>query len=447
MSTAAEYRKVLRKQVFRRFFLGEAVSSVGDAMSDITVLLFAITFVDGGGAAMTIAFASAAYLAPGMLTGVLAGRALGAYTPRTLLMVDNVWRGSMLATVAVLAVAGVLAFPGYLALLALASLTRPLGAAGTRSLLPRLVEKPSRFTANSLLALAVQTASMAGPALAGVLVAVTDATFVLGLDAATFLFYAVLLLTIRQPVSMTAEVPDVTAGLQKDAELTAETAPTAPVQRRGVSWLRDYPAVASLLLLTAVFFTLYGPFVVGLPLVADRYADASGLESATLLGFLWSAFGVGAVIGGVLAGGRRSLARFRVAALISSLWGLATLVVALPTHLAVALAAMFLGGFVYAPYGAILSTVMQDQLPEDRLKEASAYHSTISSSAIPLGTLVGGAVIAWAGVTAALVAAGVLLIAVGVTLALLVEAEQGRTGPAQEDVRSQADSVVSPAGQ
>lgn len=296
-------------------------------------------------------------------------------------------------------------------LLSLASLSRPLAGAGSRALTRELVDRDSLFTANTLLASAVQTASMVGPALAGILIAATDAGLVLGIDALSFLVFAMVLLTVRS-----APAPSQQADVEDKA-------------RRGIGWLRDYPTILGLFILVALFLILYGPFVVGLPLIAEQRAGQWSAE--TVLGVLWSAFGIGAVLGNLLVGARRSLAHSRTAALIAAAWGAVTIVVAVPAHLAVALIAMLIGGLVYAPYTAILSTVMQRHLPESRLKEASAYYVAVTSSAGPLGTLLGGLLVASVSATSGLAIDGAVLVAVGLAMAWLLRTPDHTAHPVE----------------
>ena len=112
-----------------------------------------------------------------------------------------------------------------------------------------------------------------------------------------------------------------------------------------------------------------------------------------------------------------------MAALISVGWGVATVFVALPTHVLVAVGAMFFGGLVYAPYSAIVSTVMQRQLPPDRLNQASAYYSSITNSAGPAGILAGGLVAVAIGPSITMLAAGELLVTAGLCAAWLLRTD------------------------
>ncbi|MEU6892378.1 MFS transporter [Streptomyces sp. NPDC046557] len=414
MSTFTAYRRVLSGRLFRRYFLGESLSGFGDAMSEVTVVVFAMRLAHGDTKPIAIALASAAYLVPGIATSMPAARRIARVRSRTLLLIDSGWRGGVLGAAALLALFDGLDLAGYLILLGLASLTRPLAGAGARAMTRELVEPQMLFTANTLLANAVQGASMVGPALAGLLISLTDAGLVLGIDALSFLFYSALLLTLP-------------GGPHEPQEPQGETHARArvgegPRRRRLLGGgLRDHPDVLGLFVLAALFLLLYGPFVVGLPLIAQERAGGRSAES--VLGGLWAAFGIGAVLGNLLVGARRSSAHGRYAALIAAAWGAVTVVVAVPTHLAVAWAAMLVGGLIYAPFPAIISTVMQQHLPERHLKEAGAYYVALTSTFGPLGTLLGGILIASVSAGTGLAVDGALLVMVGLAMAWLLRTD------------------------
>jgi DHA3 family macrolide efflux protein-like MFS transporter len=421
LSVRAPYRTLLAQRTFRWYFAGETISSLGNAMSEITVVLLALDLAGRDARPLSLALATGAYLLPGVVTGILAGPRLGTWSPRALLLADCAWRGGWLAGAAGLVMTDRLRLPAYIAILALASLTRPLGVAGGRTMIPQLVPEGGLFAANSLVNSMVQASTMLGPGSAGVLVALLGPGPVLGVDAASFLLFAAALGAVR-PTGRTAAGD----GVAGDAALAA-VAPFRAGRRFRLrsAWLVQHRDVARLFGLTAVFYALYGPFVVALPLLV---ADRDPASTATILGGLWSAFGVGAIIGGLVGGGRPSLASPRVAGLIAAGWGVTTVAVALPAPLPVAAAAMFAGGVVYAPYLAIVSTVMQRQLPAGRLAEASAYFSSVTAVAVPAGTLLGGAAVVSAGPATVLGATGAALIGVGL-IAARRAARPNPTGP------------------
>ncbi|MET8090572.1 MFS transporter [Micromonospora sp. NPDC005220] len=397
MKLVQTYRTLAGKPYFRRYLAGEAVSSLGDAMSDITVVLLALTLARGN-SALAVSLATAAYLIPGILTGVFAGRHLGRVSPRTLLLIDSGWRGLWLGLAAAMALLGSLQLWMFVALLALASLTRPANAAGARALLPQLLDRSHLFSGNSLFQGTIQIATMLGPALAGVLAGTVGAGAALAFDALSFLVMVAVLSTMPSAMSPAVRREPKEARTERPG--------------RFADWLSNaqFRPVTSLFLITAVMTVAYGPVVVGLPiLIGDR---TSALPVATELGLLWSLFGVGMVVGGLIAGSMPSLATTRTAALLTAGWGLTVLVLGLPAPVFVTAAAMLVGGLAYAPFTAIVYTVMQERLPQDRLAEGAAYLNSLKSLTTPGGVLLAGFAVAALGATTAIITAGVLLVAI-----------------------------------
>ncbi|MFD5429141.1 MFS transporter [Streptomyces sp. NPDC127084] len=410
MTASEGYRVQLRNKPFRRYFIGESVSSVGDAMTDITIVMLAISMLEVGERPMGIAVATGAYLVPSLISGVLMARRIGGLSGRTMLLADNLWRGTLLGVVAILAVTSTLSFTWCVVLLALSSVTRPLNGTGARAIVREITPEGQLFSANSLVGLAIQSASLIGPVTAGFICTWFGPGLALGLDALSFLFFAVTLLLI--PRSAATRPPQ---GAHQDAG-------PEPAKSMGVLQSLRVPSIGMLFGLTAVFHVLYGPFVVGLPLIVEE--RSFGPETGAALGILWSAFGVGAVVGGVVAGRFTGLAQVRIAALSAAGWGVTMFIVAMPVHFSVALVAMFLGGLAYAPYGPIVSTIMQRGLSPAQLNEVSSYYGSMTSVASPLGTFVGGAAVGLVGASNSILSVGLTLAAVGVVISLVARSKK-----------------------
>lgn len=397
------YREVARERYFRRYLFGEGISSLGDAMSDVTVVLLALSLARHD-SALAVSLSTAAYLAPGILTGVLLGRHFGRVSPRALLLFDSVWRCCWLGLAAALAIFGGLELWSNVACLGLASLSRPANAAGARGLLPQLLGRAHLFSGNSLVQGTVQIATVLGPAAAGVFATTVGAGVALALDAASFFVMAIVAWSIPAKTSTVIPIP-------KQAD--------QPERRhRLTDWFssRQLRPVTILFLVTALTTVAYGPMVVGMPILISTRTGV--LPAGSELGLLWSLFGVGMVVGGLVAGGMPTLATARRAALLSAGWGLTVIVVGLPVPVVVTGLAMLLGGLAYAPFSAIVYTVMQQTLPGDLLAEGAAYLHSVKSVSTPSGVLIAGvAIAAWSPATV-IIAAGILLVAACLLVAL-----------------------------
>ncbi len=297
------YQPVLANRVFRRLILGFAVSYLGDGMSFVAVAWLAIEMAPQATAGLWVGGAVAAYTLPGVAGALVFGRRLRRVPARRILLADTVVRGVFLGAVPLAWLAGLLTPQLYVVLLAVSSLLHAWGSAGKYTLLAELLPDEQRLAANTLVSSVSFAATIAGPAIAGVLVTYVSSALVLGLDALTYVFLAVLVVHTRLP-----EVGRVPRADQAAA-------------RGGLALLRSHPELLGLLTLTWFFNLLYGPVEVALPLHVTDDLHAPG----TLLGLYWTLFGIGAVLGGLAVGALRQLPLWPVTVAIVVGWGLSLL--------------------------------------------------------------------------------------------------------------------------
>lgn len=306
----------------------------------------------------------AAYTLPGVVGALVFGPRLRQVPARQLLLVDNVVRGVFLGAIPFAWLAGLLTLPLYVVLLAVSSLLHAWGTAGKYTLLAELLPDEQRLAANTLLSTLNFVGTIAGPAIAGVLVTYVSAALVLGLDALTYVFLAVLVARMRLPEAGHVSVVDQVAA------------------RGGLALLRSHPELLGLLTLTWFFNFLYGPVEVALPLHVTDDLHAPG----TLLGLYWMLFGIGAVLGGLTVGALRPLPLWPVMVAIVVAWGLVLLPFGLHVPTAVTVACFTLGGAIYGPFVALSVTLMQAKSPPQHLAEMLATRSAALLTASPLGT-------------------------------------------------------------
>src|SRR5262245_53875629 len=164
------YRPLLANRVFRRLIIGFAVSYLGDGMSFVAVPWLAIELAPQETAGLWVGAAVAAYTLPGVVGALAFGRRLRRLSARRLLLADNVVRGVFIGAIPLAWLAGLLTPAMLVALLALSSLLHAWGSAGTYTLLAELVPPQQRLPANTLVGTLTFAATIAGPAIAGVLV-------------------------------------------------------------------------------------------------------------------------------------------------------------------------------------------------------------------------------------------------------------------------------------
>lgn len=325
----------LRQRPVLALVAAQLVSVTGSLMSMVAIPWFVLT-TTGSATRMTIVLAAefAASAVLGIPGGALAAR-LG--VRRTILLADLV-RAPLLGAVPILHWTGHLGFPALVALVVVAGALYVPYVASQQALLPDLVGEAEGplAKANALLLMGERSAALAGPALAGVLIAAIGAPAVLALDAASFLLSFALVATL---------VPRV-------AGRTLLGPP--PRLLAGARFLARDRLLAPWTVSVGGFEAAWQMLVAALPVLAvSRYEGDPHVVGVALGGL-----GLGAVVGNVLAVrllDRVPSARLAVTAKLLQVAVLWVLVAELPRFgvAAVLVVAGLLSGLVTAPVTAI----------------------------------------------------------------------------------------------
>jgi MFS transporter, DHA3 family, macrolide efflux protein len=202
------------------------------------------------------------------------------------------------------------------------SFFRPAVLAGV----PNLVAEDEIAHGTSLLQATDWAAAAIGPVLGGVIVGSWGAGVVYWINAATFLFSAVLLLRI--PARLLQSEQAITRGHWRDLA-------------DGMSAFRRSPALQ-----TALFAFAFAMFAAGLNNVAEPFLAFDALHRGAFgFGLLWTATGIGLVIGSLISGSLLEKRDLRVVyPLVFLPWAAGLLGAGVAPNLWVAAAAMVLAG-------------------------------------------------------------------------------------------------------
>jgi hypothetical protein len=267
-------------------------------MSVVTIAWLAVRIAPAGELGLFVGLALAAYTLPGAVGALALGSYLGHRPARALVLAHCLLRAGFLGTVAVLAAAGALSPVAYVALLAASSLLASWGSAGQYTMLALVGGEDGRLACNSLASAQVWVATILGPAAAGLLLVRIAPAWLLAFDAATFAFLGLQAWRTHADTPTTKQPVDTGAA------------------GSGFRLLRRSDLLG-LIVLTWLFFFLYGPVEDALPVYVahDQHAHAG------LLGAYWLSFGVGALVSTLLAGTLRTHATRRITLLIVAGWG------------------------------------------------------------------------------------------------------------------------------
>ena len=269
---------VLRRPPVVALVAAEVISATGSQMTALALPWFVLTTT---GSPSRMALVVAAEVLPWALLGIPAGTAAARLGLRRTLVICNLCWVPLLALIPVLHYAGALTFGVLLALAALSGALWPAYLASQHALLPTLVGENRRAVAqaSALLFSAMRITYMAGPALAGVLIALWGAPTVLLVDAASFLVAALLIVSFVPAAGRPAAPPGYVGMLA------------------GLRFLARDPFLRPLTVAQVISQAAFQALVISLPVLAfARYGESSGIA-----GLLLAAWGGGALLGSALS--------------------------------------------------------------------------------------------------------------------------------------------------
>jgi MFS family permease len=368
---------VFRNPALRRMQLALLGSLIGDWAYATAVAVFA--YGVGGAKAVglyfTVRLALMAVAAPFVAT--LADR-----LPRRLVMIAcDLARFVLVAAAALCLYVGTPSWPVFV-LAGLASLSASAFRPAQNAWMPALADSPEELTAANGTASTLESLSFfVGPAIGAFLLTLTDVPTVFMLNAVTFLWSAALVAGIRARPGTVAEKAapaDGDAGDPAPVGVLRETA----AGFRAISGDRNILMVGTLLCVQTIVAGASAVFGVVMA-VEILHAGSKGV------GYIDSAFGVGAIIGGFVAIGRASKRRLASdMALGVVLWSIPLLALwAWPT-IPTVFAAIVLMGFGNPLVDVNFATILQRITPDEVLGRVFGTLEGACIGTMALGSLV-----------------------------------------------------------
>ncbi len=369
----------------RLLMVGHVISVTGSQVSAVAIPLQAY---EQTRSSLVVGLLGAAQLVPTVVVGVLGGSIVDAYDRRRVLLASQ----AMLTATGAGLVANALTPEPSLGMLfvlsAVIGAASSLNAAARIAVVPRLVEGPQLVPTLALVQTVVQLGRIAGPALAGILIATSGYTTAYAVDAVGFALALV-------ATALMAPIPPIGDG---DARRGARATLAATIE--GLRFVQHEP------ILRAAFLADILAMFLALPRAAFPELGLTVMGgSAATVGLLHAAPGVGALIGLVGSGwtarvryaGRAVLASVALWGTCVALLGVTTLVLGMRA-LPLALALLAVAGAADTISALFRSAILQWITPDRLRGRMGGLHVAVSAGSPRLGD-------AQVGVTASLIGA------------------------------------------
>jgi MFS family permease len=384
--------RALRSPVFRRYYVGQAVSMIGTWVQSVAVMWLAYRLTG-----------STVYTG---LVGFLMGTPHLIFSPFAGVLGDRVNRRKLLiATISVMALQsvalamltglGLITMPLLLGLVLVGGIANAFEIPTRQSIFLQMLDRredlPNAIALNSML---MNGTRLIGPSIGGLLIALFDETVCFTLNAVSYIAVIAALFTVR-------------------VQRRPERRPSHPLSDLAEGWryaMGSLPIRRMLFTLAAVSFSI-SPYTTLMPAVVVRIFG----EGSELVGFFIGAVGLGAFVSAVSLATRKSIRGIgRWIPLSAVAAGLGSIGFGISHSIPVSAALMVATGSGMFMASACCNTILQTIVDDDKRSRVMAYYSMFFIGVAPFGHFAAGWLAATVGVQLTFIAGGAISLFAGI---------------------------------
>jgi MFS family permease len=348
------------------FFTGNVTSNLGTQMAPVAIT-FAV--LDQGYGATQVGLVLMAQTIPLVLLVMVGGVLADRLGPRVVMIAADLLRLVAHGTLAVLLLTGDPALWQFIVTEVVVGVGNAMFGPAVTGLIPRVTTRPRLQQANAMLSAGLSTAQVAGPAVAGIVVATVGPGWAVAADAGTYLVSAACLTALHMPRLVSLRVEPLRTQLVEGWR-----------EFRSRTWLWVVVLDASLFLMLA-----YAPYlVVGAVVANESYGGARAW------GTILACQGIGSLCGALVMLRIRVGRPILVAVLVTFFYAAPIAALAVRAPLVIVAAAAFLAGLSLSSWDTLWSTTVQREVPPDVLSRVSSYDWLGSVALLPVGFVLAG---------------------------------------------------------
>jgi MFS family permease len=384
----------LQHRDFRLLWAGLLLSFTGTFMQAAAMLWHVSLLVPDNRRALALGFVGLARIGPILIFSLISGVAADALNRRILMIVTQSMMALLAAVLAALTLHGGLhtVWPIY-ALAACSSAAGAFDLPARQALVPSLIPREHLPNAISLNTIAMQTASVAGPALGGLMIAQGSVGWVYAVNAVSFLFVIAALVAMKG--QGTTHIDGADARDRGNFSVAAAL--------DGLRFVFRAPLIRSTMLLD-FFATFFSSATALLPIFAQDVLHVG----ARGYGWLYAAPAAGAVLTSAAMVGGVDRITHRGRALVASVlvYGLATVVFGLSTSFWLTFACLAVTGAADTVSMIFRNLIRQLETPDYMRGRMIGVNMVFFMGGPQLGELEAGLVANWLGAVVSVVSGG-----------------------------------------
>jgi MFS family permease len=379
----------LRIRNYRLFWTGQLVSVTGTFMQGTAQQWLVLRLTHDP---LALGVVGALQFGPMLFLGLFGGAIADRWPRRAVLVVTQSTAGALALALWLLTITGMVQIWHVFALALILGIVNAVDMPTRQSFVSELVPSERLINAVSLNSAQFNVARIAGPGLAGLLIALFDVPFLFLLNALSFLAVIVSLLMMRSSELVTAPHAPKTHGIARLRALGD-----------GIRFIRSSRTLAITFLMVGIVGTFGFNFNVLLPLEARETLHADAIA----FGLVSSSLGVGALIGALLLARRSGEPPNRLLVGTALTFGVFEIAVAFFTSQWIVMALIAGTGFAMSSFSASANTRTQLSSPPVLRGRVMSVYTTLFVGTTPIGNLLVSAVAAYWGVPMAWIISGV----------------------------------------
>ncbi len=395
--------RAFRHRNYRLFFFGQLTSLIGTWMQTVAQAWLVYRLTDS---TILLGLVSFCGQFPVFLLAPLAGAVADRHNRHRLLILTQITAMLVALALALLTLAGHIRVWEIFLLATMLGLVNAFDIPARQSFIVEMVGRKDLANAIALNSSMFNAARIVGPSIAGLMVAAVGEGWCFLVNSVSFLGVIVSLLLMR----ITPRV------------ITGHRTPMLSHIREGLGFARRNLPIRSLLMLLGIVSLTGMPYVVLMPIFADRVLHGG----AETLGVLMACTGVGALLGALTLAARRSLRG------LSSLIGYAVLSFGSALILFSFSRSVWLSALLLVPVGfsvmvqmASSNTLLQMMVPDDFRGRVMSLYSMMFMGMGPLGALLAGTIAHHIGAPMTVAIGGVCCILAGLLFRTFLPAIRG----------------------
>jgi MFS family permease len=362
--------RALESKNYRLFFTGQAISMIGTWMTQVAMIWLVYHLTNSALLLGIVGFSSQI---PSFVIGPFGGIFVDRWNRHRILVTTQILAMIQSLALAVLALTGIIQIWHIILLSIFQGFINAFDAPARQAFVMEMIEKKEDLgNAIALNSSMFNGARLVGPAIAGLVIASVGAGMCFLIDGVSYIAVIASLLAMKI----------------KPRQITVQTTNVWQRLKEGFIYAFSFPPIRAILLLLALFSFMGMPYMVLIPIFATKILDGD----AETLGFLMTASGLGALMGGIYLSSRQSVVGLgKVIAFSPAVLGVGLIIFSQSRLLWLSLLMMLIVGCASILQIASSNTILQTIVEEDKRGRLMSLYTMSFLGILPFGNLAAGA--------------------------------------------------------